>query len=354
MKMNLAAKMRIMVLALLCAAAFVHAEECEKSVLFQAKNEENAVYSIRALYDNETFPGDAVFVRLKIEPESKGSSFLALKNHKISARLSLKSDADAQKTLSKADFYDSGKSLEDFADLLSGLPLSSFAAAGAYTLFVEFSAFGNESGESLSDLNQSLELKITVKEKEFVSETIPLDSKNTSIKTDDSQERINQINRLNKILYATDNTAVYQTAAFSPPVSATRRTSFFADRRTYVYTGGGSSTSLHYGIDYGVGEGTKVFSCAAGKVVMAEFRISTGWSVCVEHLPGLYSLYYHMSVLDSENAKVGKIIKQGDLIGLSGSTGLATGPHLHWEVRLLSEAVSPDFFTEDFAFEKRK
>ena len=82
---------------------------------------------------------------------------------------------------------------------------------------------------------------------------------------------------------------------------------------------------------------------------MAEDRISTGWSVCIEHLPGLYSIFYHMSELKGEK---GQTVNTGDLIGLSGATGLATGPHLHWEVRLNWEAVSPDFFTTDFAFEK--
>jgi murein DD-endopeptidase MepM/ murein hydrolase activator NlpD len=44
------------------------------------------------------------------------------------------------------------------------------------------------------------------------------------------------------------------------------------------------------------------------------------------------------------------MVKAGQTVGLSGQTGLATGPHLHWEVRLNSEAVSPDFFTGDFTF----
>ena len=49
---------------------------------------------------------------------------------------------------------------------------------------------------------------------------------------------------------------------------------------------------------------------------------------------------------------VGQMINSGELIGLSGATGLATGPHLHWEIRLNWEAVSPDFFLTDFTFEK--
>ena len=108
---------------------------------------------------------------------------------------------------------------------------------------------------------------------------------------------------------------------------------------------------MHYGVDYGVPEGTLVTSCGDGKVVLAENRISTGWSVVVEHAPGLYSLYYHMSVL---SVKDGQMVKQGEKLGLSGSTGLATGPHLHWEVRLNMCAVSPDFFTNDFAYLQEK
>jgi murein DD-endopeptidase MepM/ murein hydrolase activator NlpD len=80
---------------------------------------------------------------------------------------------------------------------------------------------------------------------------------------------------------------------------------------------------------------------------MAENRISTGYSIVIEHLPGLYSLYYHLSKMD---VKEGDMVKKGQLIGLSGSTGLATGPHLHWEMRLNGEAVRPEFFLSNFTF----
>ena len=149
------------------------------------------------------------------------------------------------------------------------------------------------------------------------------------------------------ILETINPEAVYQTQPFTAPTAATRRTSFFADRRTFAYSNGKSSTSLHYGIDFGCPKGTPVTSCAAGKVVLAETRISTGWSGVIEHLPGLYSLYYHM---DSLKVKEGDIVKAGDLVGLSGATGLATGPHLHWEIRLNMAAVSPDFFVQNFTF----
>jgi murein DD-endopeptidase MepM/ murein hydrolase activator NlpD len=90
-----------------------------------------------------------------------------------------------------------------------------------------------------------------------------------------------------------------------------------------------------------------VFAAGAGRVALAENRISTGWSVVIEHLPGLYSLYYHM---DSLAVKAGQMVKQGEEIGKSGATGLATGPHLHWEMRLNGSPVNPDMFLGDFSF----
>ena len=138
-------------------------------------------------------------------------------------------------------------------------------------------------------------------------------------------------------------------SVFKKPIVSERMTAFFGDRRIYAYTNGKSSTSLHYGDDYGVPTGTEVFACGDGKVVMAENRISTGYSIVIEHLPGLYSLYYHLNEM---SVKEGDIVKQGQLIAKSGSTGLATGPHLHWEIRLNGSAIRPNFFLSDFAFEE--
>ena len=303
-------------------------------------------YSLTAYYPEKLQPGDAVFVRLVFETTGKKASKDLIESTERGELAIFKAGDDgtlAEKATAKSQFYKiektaSKKSVK--AVLLSGAPLSSWAKAGDYSAEVSFSAFGEEN---------KISLPIKIIEKEFVSETIPLNASNTAIKTNASKERMDQINRLNKILDTKNPTAVYEPSSFEPPTPATRRTSFFADRRVYAYSNGKSSTSLHYGIDYGVPTGSEVRSCGRGKVVMAEDRISTGWSVCIEHLPGLYSLYYHMSELKVE---VGQTVKQGDLIGLSGATGLATGPHLHWEVRLNMEAVSPDFFVSDFTFEK--
>lgn len=301
-------------------------------------------YSLSIQYNKEVQPGDAVFARLILKPRTKKMRKLTGTSTASMQFFTRVSDGSEAKSIDKTDMYIINKSKEASSPakndvLLAGLPLSSYCKEGDYELKIIFSAFGQPEYE--------FSLPVTVIAKEFVSETIPLNASNTAIKTDTSKTRTNQINRLNEILKAKNPESIYSLSAFSAPNPATRRTSFFADRRVYAYSNGKSSTSLHYGIDYGIPTGSKVRACGPGKVVMAEDRVSTGWSICIEHLPGLYSLYYHMSRLD---VKEGQIVKQGELLGLSGATGLATGPHLHWEIRLNMAAVSPDFFTGDFTF----
>jgi murein DD-endopeptidase MepM/ murein hydrolase activator NlpD len=183
------------------------------------------------------------------------------------------------------------------------------------------------------------EIAVTIGEREFVSEVIMLNARNTEIRTVPTARKTQEANRLWSILSHTGK-EIYATAAFAAPVPAsTRRTSFFGDRRVYKYATGNTDSAIHAGIDYGVPTGTRVRSCADGKVVLAEYREATGNSVIVEHLPGVYSLYYHMSTLAVQE---GSVVKKNDVLGESGATGLATGPHLHWEIRVAGENTDPD------------
>jgi murein DD-endopeptidase MepM/ murein hydrolase activator NlpD len=185
-----------------------------------------------------------------------------------------------------------------------------------------------------------IEIPLKIAPREFSSEIIELNSALTGIRTDSSPQRENESNRLSAVLNTTGN-QIYHTGMFIPPVTSSRRTSFFGDRRVFKYSNGTSDTSIHAGVDFGVPTGTRVTSCAAGKVVIATSRIVTGNTVVIEHAPGIYSLYYH---LDRIEVREGAIIEAGILLGFSGSTGLATGPHLHWEVRVSAENTDPDFF----------
>ena len=293
----------------------------------------NTEYEIKVSYNDKAFPGDAVFVKMRFIELNKAAKHQL---NKTEAKMILTVN---DKKADTANFYilpkETNRSTVTF---LCGIPLSSWWTENdKLTLTVKYNIYGQEEME--------FTLPFQLEHKDFVVEEIPLDEKNSAIKTDTSQKRMEQIEKLNAILATINPQDVYETRPFKQPVDCTRLTSFFGDRRTYRYTNGKKSTNLHYGIDYGVPTGTNVYACGEGKVVLAEERITTGYSVVIEHLPGLYSLYYHM---DKINVKVGDKVNQGTLLGQSGCTGLATGPHLHWEIRLNMSAVSPDFFKGDF------
>lgn len=290
-------------------------------------------YNLNLRYNETAKPGDAVFVKINFSRNSKSKiskkDFLA-----TTARLEFLVNGKATRS---SEFYAISKEDKDLT-MLTGIPLSTWwTEETSCSLKIVYNLYGKKKME--------FDLPFTLEHKDFVEEVIELNEQNTSIKTDTSTKRMDQIARLNAILESKNQNRIYQLNNFTAPTTATRRTSLFGDRRTFKYTTGKSSTNLHFGTDYGVPTGTKVTSCGAGRVVLMENRISTGWSVVIEHLPGLYSLYYHMS---ETKVKEGDIVKSGQLIGLSGATGLATGPHLHWEIRLNMEAVNPDFFVENF------
>ena len=208
------------------------------------------------------------------------------------------------------------------------LAIPSTAQAGAAFISVE------------SQTGVLSEIPVNIADRDFVSEVIELDPVLTGLRVDPDPQKTIESEQLWAIISRTGRD-IYSTGAFSPPVSSTRLTSFFGDRRVYKYSNGASDTSIHAGIDFGVPTGTPVNACGPGRVVLARFRIVTGNSVIIEHLPGVYSLYYH---LDSIEANEGVIVDTGALLGLSGATGLATGPHLHWEVRVAGENTDPDAF----------
>jgi murein DD-endopeptidase MepM/ murein hydrolase activator NlpD len=179
---------------------------------------------------------------------------------------------------------------------------------------------------------------IIIQKREFLHETIDLDQNLSDLRSKPDPLKEREAAQIWTILSRT-GTDVWDPGVFIPPVKSTRRTSFFGDRRIFRYAGGSTDTSIHAGVDYGVPTGTEVGASASGRVVLARPRIVTGYSVVVEHLPGVYSLYYHLSRIDVSE---GSMVKQGSRLGLSGATGLATGPHLHWEIRVSGENTDPD------------
>jgi murein DD-endopeptidase MepM/ murein hydrolase activator NlpD len=117
---------------------------------------------------------------------------------------------------------------------------------------------------------------------------------------------------------------------WASPLKSTRITSQFGFRRL----------RWHYGIDIGLTTGDSIYSAFDGIVRLREFeRAGYGHYLVLRHANGLETLYGHLS---RPLVQVGQEVKAGELIGLGGSTGRSTGPHLHFEVRYMGNAIDPN------------
>ena len=96
--------------------------------------------------------------------------------------------------------------------------------------------------------------------------------------------------------------------------------------------------SPHSGVDFRGAAGTQVRAPNAGRVVLAAELYYSGNTVILDHGLGLYSYFGHLSGF---NVKEGEMVKPGDIVGKVGATGLVTGPHLHWTVRLVESRIDP-------------
>jgi murein DD-endopeptidase MepM/ murein hydrolase activator NlpD len=121
---------------------------------------------------------------------------------------------------------------------------------------------------------------------------------------------------------------------FANPAPGQDITSRFGNRPDPFFGG----LAMHAGIDFRAPTGTEIRSTGAGKVVSAGFSGGYGNMVEIDHGLGLTTRFGHMSRI---LVGVGDVVEPGQIIGLSGSTGRSTGPHLHYEVRRNGDPVDP-------------
>ena len=113
------------------------------------------------------------------------------------------------------------------------------------------------------------------------------------------------------------------------PIEFARISSLFTSARKHPVLG---VTRAHKGVDYAAGTGTPIMSAGDGRIAFAGWKSGYGRTVIVDHGRGYTTLYGHMSRFGK--AKTGGRVGQGDVIGYVGASGLATGPHLHYEFRV--------------------
>lgn len=120
----------------------------------------------------------------------------------------------------------------------------------------------------------------------------------------------------------------------TPIITNTRVTARYGDGRSY---NGNPVSSYHSGVDYGAGQGTLVLAPTNGTVVFADFLNVRGLTVILDHGQGIMTSYSHLS---ESFASPDQQVTTGEPLGSVGSTGLSSGPHLHWELRIMNVPVN--------------
>lgn len=100
----------------------------------------------------------------------------------------------------------------------------------------------------------------------------------------------------------------------------------------------GKPKNPHRGLDFRAPAGTAIEAVADGRVILAESHYYAGNSIYLDHGNGVISLYFHLSRFDVSK---GEVVKRGQVIGQSGTTGRATGPHLHLSISVQGQLVDP-------------
>ena len=146
--------------------------------------------------------------------------------------------------------------------------------------------------------------------------------------------------RIERILLATDPEQHWSDEFILPgagPVSMKFGT------REYV---NGKKRGQHRGLDLAVSSGTEIKAAENGKVVFAGKLKAFGGTVVIDHGQGVHTLYFHLSKFMKA---VGEAVEEGEIIALSGNSGISSGPHLHWGMSVNNVRVDPLQWTK-YAF----
>jgi murein DD-endopeptidase MepM/ murein hydrolase activator NlpD len=121
------------------------------------------------------------------------------------------------------------------------------------------------------------------------------------------------------------------------PVDFARISSRFSNGRKHPIL---NKIRAHKGVDYAAPRGTPIKSAGDGKVILAGRKGGYGNTVIIQHGNRYRTLYAHMQGF-AKSVRSGSAVKQGQIIGYIGTTGLSTGPHLHYEFQVDGVHVDP-------------
>jgi murein DD-endopeptidase MepM/ murein hydrolase activator NlpD len=178
----------------------------------------------------------------------------------------------------------------------------------------------------------TVEYPITVEPKTFATRTLTVDPQFVTPPRE-ALARIQKESERVRAIFEAVSPERYWVGPFVLPVAG-RSISEFGKRSVY----NGQARSPHAGTDFAGATGTPIKAPNAGKVALAANLFYSGNTIILDHGQGLYSYFGHMSAF---SAHEGDTVATGEVVGKVGATGLVTGPHLHWSVRLAGTRVDP-------------
>jgi murein DD-endopeptidase MepM/ murein hydrolase activator NlpD len=179
---------------------------------------------------------------------------------------------------------------------------------------------------------RAVEGELAIEAKSFPEQRLTVESKFVNPPASATQRIAREKKRLAAI-YARRTSLPPPASPFVRPVPGDP-TSEFGTRRIF----NGEPRAPHSGIDLHAASGTPVSVSGAGRVALAMDLYYSGGTVIVDHGGGLFTIYAHLSKIET---KEGETVAAGDVVGLSGATGRVTGPHLHWGARVGDAIFDP-------------
>lgn len=210
------------------------------------------------------------------------------------------------------------------------VPVPALIALGRYDLVIEYTA---ANGRALTHT-----LPVNVFDGGYTTQNIVISDEKSGLL---APEVVQAEESMVRQIWTTVTPELRWSDLFARPIAEEfPTTSPFGTRRSY---NSGPVSSYHAGQDFGAPEDVPVYAPASGTVVLAEALNVRGNAVIIDHGRGIFTGYWHLNRLD---VTVGQEVTPGQLIGVVGTTGLSTGAHLHWELRIFGIAVDPMQFLE--------
>ncbi len=195
--------------------------------------------------------------------------------------------------------------------------------------------------ESLRDLKQDLEQDLSEREDRLTTVSDRLTDLEKVLGVNDSVANEDLDKRLDiAAVHSSVRKTMLTQIPNGSPVGKARRSSGFGKRKHPVT----KKYKMHRGLDFAVNTGTKIYAPADGVVeVTRKSNQGSGNYLRLQHSFGFSSSYSHLKQF---KVRSGQFVRKGDLIGISGNTGLSSGPHLHYEIRFVGRALDPQSFVD--------